>query len=332
VKAVAFDKTGTLTRGRFAVTDVVAFDGAREDDVLAWAASAETRSQHPLAQAVVSAARARGLEFAPATRLTSHAGQGLVAEVDGARIEVGTPEMFAALATPVPEAALERVRLLRAAARTAMLVRCGPAWGVIAATDEVRPAAAAAVAGLRRLGVRSVVLLSGDSAQTVEVIARLATVDRHHAALLPEDKVRVIGELEAEHGAVAMVGDGVNDAPALARATVGIAMGGMGTDAALESADVVLMGDDLAALPYALGLARHARRVVLQNVTIASVVMLALVTLVFFGHDLPAVLPAWLLSGGGNLGLPAAVGAHEGSTVIVILNGLRLLGARRAKG
>jgi Cd2+/Zn2+-exporting ATPase len=179
--------------------------------------------------------------------------------------------------------------------------------------------------------VRWLVLLSGDAPRTVEAIARRTMVDRHHGALLPEDKVRLLGELEREHGAVAMVGDGVNDAPALARATVGIAMGGMGSDAALESADVVLMGDDLSALPYAVGLARHARRVVIQNIAIASAVMLALVTLVFFGHHLPFALPAWMLSDRGDLGLPFAVSGHEGSTVVVILNGLRLLGERRGE-
>jgi Zn2+/Cd2+-exporting ATPase len=319
VKAVAFDKTGTLTRGRFEVTDVVALGGGTESEVLGWAASAEKRSQHPLAQAVVRAAEARGVLITPAEQLTSHLGKGLVARVKGVAVEVGTPDLFAQLAAVVPPGALERLAAFNRDAKTAMLVRCGDRWGVIAAADQLRPAAGETIAALKRLGVRVTVLLSGDSVPTVAAIARRTAVDEHHGALLPEDKVAVIGALEKTHGAVAMVGDGVNDAPALARATVGIAMGGIGSDAAMESADVVLMGDDLTALPYAVRLAQRARRVVIQNVTIASGVMVVLVTLVFVGQHTPF----------GQLKLPVAVSGHEGSTVVVILNGLRLLRGKR---
>ena len=314
VRAVAFDKTGTLTRGRFEVSEVVALEGATEAEILGWAASAEKRSQHPLAQAVVRAAEARGIAIEPAQQLNSHLGKGLVAQIDGAAIEVGTPALFEELGIAVPPRGLELIERYSHEARTAMLVRRGGGWGVIVAADEVRAAAPEVVAALRRLGVRAIALLSGDSAHTVAAIAGRTAVDEHYGALLPEDKVRVLADLEQRHGAVAMVGDGVNDAPALARATVGIAMGGVGSDAALESADVVLMADDLTALPYALRLTRHARSVIIQNVTIASGVMLVLVLLVFFG----------------NLRLPVAVTGHEGSTVVVILNGLRLLGERRA--
>ena len=320
VRAVAFDKTGTLTRGRFAVTDVETLGAAHADRIVTWAASAEKRSQHPLAQAVVREAEARGLAVTPADHLTNHLGKGIVARLDGATVEIGTPELFHYLGLEVPPAGLARVAVLSGEAKTAMLVRCGQEWGVIAAADEIRPAAATTVAALKRQGVRSVVLLSGDSEPTVAAVARRAGVDEHRGALLPEDKVQVVGELERRYGAVAMVGDGVNDAPALARATVGVAMGGVGSDAAMESADVVLMGDDLTALPYALGLARRARRIVIQNVTIASGVMLALVALVFVGHLTPL----------GALKLPVAVSGHEGSTVVVILNGLRLLAGKRA--
>ena len=319
VRAMAFDKTGTLTLGRFEVTDVVGVGGASEDEILRWAASAEKRSPHPLAQAVVRAAEARGLAITPAQQLTQHLGKGLVAKVDGVPVEVGTPELFASLGIQVPPRGLSELERLTRAARTAMLVHRADRWGVIAAADEPRPAAAETVAALRRSGIEAVALLSGDSPATVEAIARRVGVDAHHGALLPEQKVEVLGEMEKRYGAVAMVGDGVNDAPALARATVGIAMGGIGSDSAMESADVVLMADDLGALPYAVRLSRHARRVVIQNVVIASGVMVVLVALVFFGQLTPF----------GALKLPVAVSGHEGSTVVVILNGLRLLAVRR---
>jgi Cd2+/Zn2+-exporting ATPase len=321
VRAIAFDKTGTLTRGRFEVTHVEAFDGAGEEDILGWASSAEKRSPHPLAQAVVRAAEARGLHPVAAEQLTNHLGKGLAARVNGVAVEIGTPELFAHLGVPVPAPVLERVAEFHREAQTAMIVRRGTAWGVIAAADELRPAAAGMVAELKREGIASVVLLSGDDPGTVEAIARRAGVDEFRGALLPEDKVNAIAELERKHGIVAMVGDGINDAPALARAGVGIVMGGIGSDAALESADVVLMSDDLGALPYAVRLSRRARSVVVQNVTIASGVMLLLVTWVFLGQHTPF----------GALKLPIAVSGHEGSTVIVILNGLRLLGEKRAR-
>lgn len=321
IRAIAFDKTGTLTHGRFEVTDVVALDGASADELLAWAATAEKRSPHPLAQAVVRAAEARKLFFEPASQMVNHLGKGLVATHAGATIEVGTPELFESLGIAAPSGAIERVHAFAGEAKTAMIVRRGDAWGVIAAADQVRPTAAGTLRQLRTLGVRRLAVLSGDNAHTVDAIARRTGVDEHHGHLLPEDKVRVIAGLEEAHGAVAMIGDGVNDAPALARASVGIAMGGIGSDAAMESADIVLMADDLTALPYALELAQRANRVVVQNLVIATGVMLGLVTWVFAGQYLPM----------GQLRLPVAVSGHEGSTVVVILNGLRLLVGRRAK-
>ena len=321
VKTVAFDKTGTLTRGRFEVTDVVALQGTSEHELLAVAATAEKRSPHPLAQAVVRAAEARGIAYEPAEQMMNHLGKGLVATHRGQTIEIGTPELFASLGIAAPVAAVEHVRAFAREAKTAMIVRRGGAWGVIAAADELRPTSAAVVKDLRRLGIRHVAMISGDSAHTVEAIAARIGVDEKYGQLLPEDKVRVIAELEQRHGAVAMLGDGVNDAPALARASVGIAMGGIGSDAAMESADVVLMADDLTALPYALRLTQRANRVVAQNLVIATGVMLALVVWVFAGQYLPM----------GPLKLPVAVSGHEGSTVVVILNGLRLLAGRRAK-
>ncbi len=321
IRVIAFDKTGTLTHGRFEVTDVVAIANASEDELLAFAAAAEKRSPHPLAQAVVRAAEARHIAFTPAEQMVNHLGKGLVATRAGQSIEVGTPELFAALGIAPPAAAIASIDLFAADAKTAMIVHCGAAWGVIAAADQVRPTSAATVQVLRTLGVRRFAVLSGDNEHTVEAIARRTGMDEQHGRLLPEDKVRVIADLEKAHGPVAMIGDGVNDAPALARASVGIAMGGIGSDAAMESADVVLMSDDLTALPYALGLAQRANRVVIQNLVIATGVMLALVAWVFAGQYLPL----------GQLKLPVAVSGHEGSTVVVILNGLRLLVGRRGR-
>jgi Cd2+/Zn2+-exporting ATPase len=321
IRVIAFDKTGTLTHGRFEVTDVVAIRGMTADQLLACAATAEKRSPHPLAQAVVRAAEAKHLVFAPAEQMVNHLGKGLVATVAGGTIEVGTAELFESLRVPAPAEALARVDAFAAEAKTAMIVRRGDAWGVIAAADQVRPTSADTVRVLRTLGITRLAVLSGDNEHTVEAIARRTGVDEQHGRLLPEDKVRVIAELEKAHGAVAMIGDGVNDAPALARATVGIAMGGIGSDAAMESADVVLMADDLTALPYAFRLAQHANRVVIQNLVVATGVMLALVTWVFAGQYLPM----------GPLKLPMAVSGHEGSTVVVILNGLRLLAGKRTK-
>jgi Cd2+/Zn2+-exporting ATPase len=320
-RVVAFDKTGTLTHGRFEVTDVVPLGGASAEELLAAAASAEKRSPHPLAQAVVQAAEARELAFVPAESLKNHLGKGLVASAGGREIEVGTPELFESLGHPAPAEAVEHVRRFASEAKTPMIVHAGGAWAVIAAADRVRPSAKKVIGELRAIGVQRVALLSGDSEQTVRAIAQYTGVDEMHGKLLPEDKVRVIGELETRFGRAAMIGDGVNDAPALARASVGIAMGGIGSDAAMESADVVLMGDDLEALPYALRLAQRARRVVAQNIVIATGVMAVLVIWVFAGQYTPF----------GALRLPVAVSGHEGSTVVVILNGLRLLGGRRTR-
>ena len=321
VRAVAVDKTGTLTHGRFEVTDIVALDGASERELLAAAASAEKRSPHPLALAVVHAAESRGLSFTPAESLTNHLGKGLVASSEGRDIEVGTPDLFESLGHPAPAQAAELVKRFAAEAKTPMIVHYNGAWAVIAAADRVRPGAAGVIRELRAAGVKNLALLSGDSENTVRAIGALTGVDELHGKLLPEDTVRVIGELEQRCGATAMIGDGVNDAPALARASIGIAMGGIGSDAAMESADVVLMGDDLGALPYAVRLAQRSRRVVTQNLVIATGVMAVLVTWVFLGQYTPL----------GALKLPMAVSGHEGSTVVVILNGLRLLGGRRAR-
>jgi Cd2+/Zn2+-exporting ATPase len=303
--AVAFDKTGTLTTGTPQITDVIALDGEEIDHVLSMAAAVETLSSHPLARAIVAEAKQRGLAVPVATNHESTGGAGAQAIVDGARCVIGKPGMFAS----VPASVLERRLGLEAEGKTVVLVGDEKVRGLLALRDTVRPEARAAVAELRRLGIRHVVMLTGDGAAAAHAIAAEVGIDEVHADLLPQDKTRVVEDLVRRYGRVAMVGDGVNDAPALAAATVGIAMGAAGTDVALETADVVLTTDDLGKVPYAVALGRRALGVVKQNLVVALGVIVTLVI-------------ADLL---GRINLPTGVVGHEGSTLLVTLNGLRLL-------
>ncbi|MDZ4764859.1 MAG: heavy metal translocating P-type ATPase [Chloroflexota bacterium] len=301
IKAVAFDKTGTLTAGKPSVTDIVPAPGIAAADVLRVAAAVESRSEHPLAAAVV-----RAYEKQPEGVVSDFAalpGRGVTALVDGRHVEVGSPIHLGAELPADMDAA--RVRM-EEDGKTVMIVRQDDAIiGMIALADTLRPEAVAMIRTLKAQGVQ-VVMLTGDNQRAAAAMARAAGVDRVLAELLPDDKVTAIKQIMGEIGAVAMVGDGVNDAPALATATVGIAMGAAGTDAALETADVVLMGDKLDLIPYAIGLSKKARRVVWQNIVFSLAVIGVLIAGAFL-IDLP---------------LPLGVMGHEGSTVIVVLNGL----------
>ncbi len=312
VRAVAFDKTGTLTTGAPKVTDVVSFGGGTEDDLLARAAAVESLSEHPLGRAVVREAKRRGLRFGAGTDHQSIPGTGAHAEVDGVRMRVGKPSLFGR----VPNEILERRERLEAEGKTVVVVGDDRALGLVAMRDTIRAEAREAVARLRALGVAHVVMLTGDAETTARAIAAEAGIDEVHAELLPEQKVRLVEDLVRRYVHVAMVGDGVNDAPALAAATVGIAMGAAGTDVALEAADVVLTGDDLTKVPYAVSLGRRAVGVVKQNLVVALSVIVSLVT-------------ADLL---GRINLPMGVVGHEGSTLLVTLSGLRLLRKDRSRG
>ncbi|NVB84158.1 MAG: cadmium-translocating P-type ATPase [Kofleriaceae bacterium] len=306
IRAVAFDKTGTLTTGHPTVTDLVTADNADSSALLARTASVESMSEHPIGAAIVAEARKRGLALGTPTEFQSRIGVGAEALVDGITWRVGKRELFA----EVPPALVAEQRRLESEGNTVVLAGDGNrAQLAIALRDTVRPNARAAVDALRRLGVEHIVVITGDSETTAQACARAVGADRVHANLLPADKVRVVEELLGEYGAVAVVGDGVNDAPALATATVGIAMGGSGTDVALETADVVLMADDVSRIPYAIELGRRALRVVKQNLAIALGVIVLLVT-------------ADVL---GRISLPTGVIGHEGSTLLVTLSGLRLL-------
>lgn len=303
VRAVALDKTGTLTYGHPRVVEVVAVDGADETDALARAAAVEARSEHPLARAVTDHAADAGATGGFAVD-GFHAvpGKGAVAVLDGEEHRVGAPHWLGA--SP-PDALTRDGRTVVGVARGERIL----AW--IALADRAREPAARAVAGLRAAGVAHVVVLTGDAPETAHAVARDLGVDEVRARLLPEDKVEAVKALEARYGPVAMVGDGVNDAPALAAATVGIAMGAMGTDAALETADVALMGDDLTRLPWVRRMSGRARRVIRQNIAAAILVKAALAVAVPFG--LVSLVTAVIV---GDMGVSLAV----------TLNALRLAG------
>jgi Cd2+/Zn2+-exporting ATPase len=311
IQAMAFDKTGTLTQGRFQVTDIVPFNGVTPDALLSLAAGAELHSNHPLARAVVQEAQARQLTLAKVSDLQELPGRGVQGMHQGQRIAVGSPRLFQEASHAAPTAQQRAtVDALAAGGKSAMLIQVeNEQQGVLALADTPRPGARAALTALHKLGVRHRVMLTGDHAQAAAATARQVGVTETQAQLLPQDKLQAIQALQRAHGAVAMVGDGVNDAPALAAATVGIAMGAAGTAVALETADVALMADDLGKLPFAVGLSRASRRIIIQNLVIALGVILLLVA-------------ASLL---GRVDLSQAVILHEGSTLVVVFNALRLL-------
>ncbi|MGW7074987.1 heavy metal translocating P-type ATPase [Streptomyces sp. NPDC054866] len=326
VDAVALDKTGTLTEGTPRVTAVHALPGSglTDDTLLTLAAAAEHRSEHPLARAVVSAARARGLEIPAVADFASAPGVGVSATVGGAVVRVGAPARLLTMPTGEPQEAasteaLARARQLGEDGQTAVLVlRDGAPVGVLGIADRLRPDAATTVTALKSLTGTAPMLLTGDNAQAAARLATEVGIDDVRAGLLPQDKVAAVREAEGAGRKVLVIGDGVNDAPALAAAHTGIAMGRAGSDLALETADAVIVRDELATVPRVIALSRRARGLVVQNLVIAGAFI--------------AVLVTWDLV--GSLPLPLGVLGHEGSTVIVGLNGLRLLreGAWRDAG
>jgi Cd2+/Zn2+-exporting ATPase len=306
LSTIAFDKTGTLTKGQPAVVELMAIGGTTELEVLALAASIERRSEHHLAVAIMAEATQRGVALVEPDAFTARAGRGIEAVVAGEVVLAGNLEFLAeqGVDTAGPlEGFRERVQT----ATIVGIVRAGVPLGAIAIADELRPEAAETIRRLKGLGIRTA-MLSGDRQAVAERVATEIGIDDPLGELLPDQKVDQLKVLAA-HGRIGMVGDGVNDAPALAVADVGIAMGGRGTDQALETADVVLMADRLLDVPYAIELARRMRRVVRQNLVFASAVILTLATLTLFD----------------KVPLPLGVLGHEGSTILVTINGLRLL-------
>ncbi|MGF1503791.1 MAG: heavy metal translocating P-type ATPase [Anaerolineae bacterium] len=312
IKVVAIDKTGTLTYGKVHVTDIVPVDGVKREDMLVAAAAGESRSEHPLAQAIVQAAKQAGMQIPEATGFQSEAGRGVRATVGDRQVHIGSPRYFAQFAEhPLNET----LHALQSEGKTVVMVaetRDGVTlelMGLIALADQLRDDVANILDAIRAQGVEQIVMLTGDNERVAHAIAEQAGVDAYFADLLPEDKVTRLKALREQYGTVAMVGDGVNDAPALAAADLGIAMGAAGTDVALETADVVLMADDLNKVPYVAALSRRTRRKLVVNLGFALTMIALMIGAIFF-FELP---------------LPLAVIGHEGGTVLVSLNGLTLL-------
>lgn len=309
LQALAFDKTGTLTLGKPHVVDVLAQGEWSVEQVLSLAAAVEQHSAHPLAQAIVIEAQSQNLQLPDVHAMRSETGVGVAAQSAVGLIKVTrtSEEELRPIASPAHR---QRITNLLTNGTTIVTLHVEDRIaGWIALADQVRPGAAAALQALRDLGISRTIMLTGDSPQAAARIARQVGIEDVRAGLLPQEKVYALGQIIEESSLVGMVGDGVNDAPALASAGVGIAMGGAKTQAALETADVVLMSDDLARLPRVIDLGRRTRRIVQQNLLIALIVMVGMSTLAL----------------SGLAGISTAVVLHEGSTILVVLNGLRLL-------
>lgn len=309
VKAIAFDKTGTLTTGKPQVVQMIAVDPV-ETPLLQIAAALESLSEHPIGNAIVRFAQKQQLECPPVTNVQSYPGQGVTGMVGQELAIVGKAAFVWAAVGGWSEVLISSAQQLEETGKTIVWVAYGgKPLGVIAVADTVRPEAASTIARLKRMGIQEIVMLTGDNDRTGQSIAAELGITKVYAELLPEDKVDVIRSLQRQYQTVAMVGDGINDAPALAQATVGIAMGTIGSDVALETADIILMADRLEQLIIAITLGRRSQQIVKQNI----------------GFALSFIVLLLIANFTGGMTLPIGVIGHEGSTVIVILSGLRLL-------
>ncbi|MEH2251618.1 heavy metal translocating P-type ATPase [Nostoc sp.] len=316
VRAIAFDKTGTLTTGQVQVFQVISASGYTQADVLKVAASVESYSEHSIGKAIVQVAG--DLDWVGAVQVQAVPGQGIMGIAQEQQVIVGNAVFVQQYVTNLPEELREMAQSLEQEGKTLVWVAKNPTpqarrgaevIGVIAIADEVRAQAAATITRLKKLGIEQIVMLTGDNQETAHSVAKAVGIDRIYAQLLPEDKLDVIRRLQHQYQTVAMVGDGINDAPALAQASVGIAMGISGSDVALETADIVLMADRLEKIAVAMHLGRRSQVIVKQNIVVA----LGFIMLLLVGNFL------------GNINLPIGVIGHEGSTVLVTLSGLRLL-------
>ncbi|MTE24063.1 heavy metal translocating P-type ATPase [Microbacterium sp. ZXX196] len=313
ITAVAVDKTGTLTEGKPQLTDVIILDSTLDrTEVLRWAAAAEAGSEHPFARPILETAREEGVapQGIPGA-VTPVPGKGIVANVNGRQVLIGNPPLLEqyGIASGIAEAA-QAAQDLAAAGKTPMIVAVdGRVNGVVAVADQIRQDAPEMVARLHRAGVEKVVMLTGDTRLVAEAVGKATGIDEIHASLLPEDKLDAVTELQRQGHTIAMVGDGVNDAPALATANIGVAMGAAGSAVAAETADIALMGDNLLKLPEAIGLAKRTVNVMKQNIAIALITVVLLLAGVFAG------------------GVTMSIGmlVHEASVLVVIANAMRLL-------
>lgn len=310
LSAIAFDKTGTLTEGKPKLTHIKSFNGTTENEVLEIAIATEKLSDHPLAAAIVKGGQQKlGREIAAAHNLQSVTGHGVKAELNGSEITIGNRALFPNLPKEIEDVVGE----LEQQGNTTMLIcRDNVVIGLVAVMDTPRSEAREALRRLKRSGIRRMIMLTGDNQSVAQAVAQQTGITDAWGGLLPEQKVEAIEKLLKKEKKVAMVGDGVNDAPAMAKATVGIAMGAAGSDVALETADIALMADKLDNLPFAIALSRKSRQIIKQNLFISLGMVAVLVPLTLFGI--------------ASMG-PAVVG-HEGSTLVVVFNGLRLLGFR----
>ena len=309
LRAVAFDKTGTLSSGRPRLEAVIPAEGFSERDLLALAASLEVQSGHPLARAVTAGAEAAGLPLRPVERLQLLQGRGVAGELDGRSYWVGSERLLVERDLGLAELAADAARLEDGGHTLLFVMNETRLLGLLAVRDALRPDAAEALAELERLGIEHRIILSGDNKRVAHALAGEVGADEVRAELLPADKARAVDELRVAYGSCAMVGDGVNDAPALAAADLGIAMGAVGSDAAIETADIALMTDDLRRLPWLLRHSRRVLRVIKENVILALGLKL-----VFMGLAVAGIATLWM-----------AIAADMGASLLVIANGLRLL-------
>jgi len=315
LKAIAMDKTGTLTEGRPKVVELVPLGNHTEAQLLEFATALEARSEHPLARAILDEARQHSVNLVPADSVQAVRGKGVIGRIGGREAWLGSRSYLEerAKTAATPDVLLSADRIAGAGRTVVAVGDENSVWGLIAIADAVRPQAKLVVAALHAVGVEHVVMLTGDNRATAEVIARETGVDEVRAELLPEDKVaaieRLVGEFHKVGGAVAMIGDGVNDAPAMARADLGIAMGAIGSDAAIETADVALMSDDLSKLPWLIQHSKATLSIIRQNIGFSLVVKL-----LFTGLTIAGFASLW-----------GAIAADVGASLLVVLNGLRLL-------